>query len=1691
LKTITDFSGRKVDFKYDTDTGDLKEVDFMGRVKKYTYYANSDIKLAHNLEKIIDPRGAATNSPVLTVLYNSGDEVMELDYVELTQNVVFSTGSPSASLTDARGHVKSFNLLNDHPQAVTSGGHTTYFECNDDGLVTKITYPMGNITQYTYDSDNWSRRSQANLLSVESSGNDGSITTSYVYENQYNQVTKIIDPKQNETIMTHDAYGNVKTVKLPDIQDTYNYDYYPSTNQLKSVTDPEGNVTEYIYYPESAPSGDGTQTLNARELDQNTGGYLQMVVIDKGTSENEINITNAYVYNLLGHMLQHLDGKGVLTTYGYDNPFGEPTTVVQGATGADDAPAVNLVNTFQYDDNGNVKQTISRGITTEYEYDRLNRLRFKRFKGGQLIQGFEFQYDNNSNLVKSIDPKSYEVSYTYDVRDLLETVTSGMGADTSSVQYVYNDNGQIYQFTDGENHTYTYTHDSHGRFKEVLDPLGKKVTYGYDANSNLISVEEMGIDSKLMTQEFDYDAANRMTHRKIAKEGDYIVTEIGYDQSGQVTSIMPPNQVAAGTGKTWQITPTGAGLPRQVIDPMGNMTKNIYDKRGWVKQVEETEAGGRQLTHNLTHNVMGATKESGDTIGRNYHYNYDPLKQYLEQVIDPENGLVEYEYDELNRLKEVKRHISFKGDGKIAITRFNYDLNNNLEEIIDDDLNITKYEYDSKNRLRKIYYPLAAGTVEFTYNNNGQVLTYTDLNGTGVSYTYDTAGRVTRKDITLGQDIEGVSYEAFEYDSLGRVWKAKNNDSEVEFEYNREGRVSREYQRLKETVGEQENIIATYQVEYGYDDNGNVTSLTYPSGKVLEITPDDLDRISDIQSGGQSLVNYTYEGVAKVVEKNMRNAAVTMSSSYDDGRRPQTLTYTGADNETFFNKEMDWNKVNMKKHDKENNVGEIYEYDPGHRLRKITDTKENTEKEFVIDGNENVDQVIETKQGVPGTTDYSYNERHQLLGSGVSHDANGNMKTLDGAEYVYNWKNQLVRATTGTGATAEYRYDALGRRIEKVVTVPNNTVLRRYALSGHRVIEERDENDTIQARYTYGNNIDEPVEIERDVDNDGTLESYIPMQNTNGSVIGIASSSGNLLEKVKYSTYGRPTFVYDNVNPHVDQVRIVSGDVYIRFSEKVDQTKAESAVKIKQGVDELSGSFTFDENDRRAIFIPSSALPQSVTLTVVATTALEDTFGNTLETEFSQDFTYTGSDLLVYDRVSPEVEVVNLVNDEFIVEFDEEIDATSITGSIDLTYSSGTITGTVTQVDDKTLKFDPGSTLSDSVNYTINVNTTLTDLSGKNLNDTFSEDFVHTDNDLLIYEKPAPSEHQESVIANTVLFHGRNYEPETGLYYFRARYYHPKLGRFLQTDPMGYEDSMNLYQAFNMNSVNFVDPFGEYSYKDFLVSKVADMKSRGYTEEEIDSFVNRGTFKRGYRQKVDRWIDFQIEEAFKPEDDGEYNAWGRKVALWFQEKASVAKSFWASQDSVITHTIGASVSDFVGGAGQTFNLGTKSGEAIIEYQRYKDFESVVNMAVSIWGEASEAYLTVVGGVKGYRSMKSGPKGPAVTQTENMVKKKPIVIGENIERVEEYARKHGYDYYKPWQNKTVDFDTLMKRNRRRVKDWKREGREIIDIGPDFERRIDRGKKASPNYNMERMELKNYEKYKKAFKRKSKNSGHVID
>jgi len=65
-----------------------------------------------------------------------------------------------------------------------------------------------------------------------------------------------------------------------------------------------------------------------------------------------------------------------------------------------------------------------------------------------------------------------------------------------------------------------------------------------------------------------------------------------------------------------------------------------------------------------------------------------------------------------------------------------------------------------------------------------------------------------------------------------------------------------------------------------------------------------------------------------------------------------------------------------------------------------------------------------------------------------------------------------------------------------------------------------------------------------------------------------------------------------------------------------------------------------------------------------------------------------------------------------------------------------------------------------------------------------------------------------SSISNPYFFTGRRFDAETGLYYYRARYYSPDTGRFLQTDPIGYLAGLNLYTYVGNNPLNWVDPLG-------------------------------------------------------------------------------------------------------------------------------------------------------------------------------------------------------------------------------------------------------------------------------------------
>jgi len=68
-----------------------------------------------------------------------------------------------------------------------------------------------------------------------------------------------------------------------------------------------------------------------------------------------------------------------------------------------------------------------------------------------------------------------------------------------------------------------------------------------------------------------------------------------------------------------------------------------------------------------------------------------------------------------------------------------------------------------------------------------------------------------------------------------------------------------------------------------------------------------------------------------------------------------------------------------------------------------------------------------------------------------------------------------------------------------------------------------------------------------------------------------------------------------------------------------------------------------------------------------------------------------------------------------------------------------------------------------------------------------------------------------STLGTPYLYTGQRLDPETGLYYYRARCYSPSLGRFCQTDPVGYSDDVNGYAYVGNDPTDRSDPTGKYA----------------------------------------------------------------------------------------------------------------------------------------------------------------------------------------------------------------------------------------------------------------------------------------
>ena len=153
-----------------------------------------------------------------------------------------------------------------------------------------------------------------------------------------------------------------------------------------------------------------------------------------------------------------------------------------------------------------------------------------------------------------------------------------------------------------------------------------------------------------------------------------------------------------------------------------------------------------------------------------------------------------------------------------------------------------------------------------------------------------------------------------------------------------------------------------------------------------------------------------------------------------------------------------------------------------------------------------------TTDGV--TENRTHNNMNELVGidgSPLTYDDNGNLIDDGTNTYEYDYENRLTRVTRKSDSTilGHYKYDALGRRVEKQASGTTTA----YYYDENRVIEEQ-VGGSAEATYSYGIDLDEVVSMERGG------QTYYYQMNTLGSVVALTNSSGSIAEHYDYAAYG-------------------------------------------------------------------------------------------------------------------------------------------------------------------------------------------------------------------------------------------------------------------------------------------------------------------------------------------------------------------------------------------------------------------------------------------------------------------------------------------------------------------------------------------------------------------------------------------
>ena len=968
---ITHSSGQSVSFTRD-NLGRITQItDPSGNPQTYTYDGNGD------LVTFADRENHAT-----TFTYNSEHHlltIVDARGINLLTNQYDSAGR-------LIGQTDAFNksLIHDHNvggrvETITDRlGHETRYEYYERGNVLRQVDAKGGVKTFTYDAfDN-----------VLTETNPLGKTTTYTYDAADNR-TSVTDPLNNVTQFTYNGARQVLTVTDPRNKVTTNT-YDAAGTNLLTTTDPLNNTTTFTY---------------------------NLFTGQRTTMKDALNHVTQYGYDANGRLTTETDALNNVTTYGYDT-YGNRTSQTVTRTNAQ-GQLENITTTFTYDKLNRLTRTtfVDGSFTrveyneigqqsatvdqlnhrTEFTYDEMGRLKRTDYADGTHD---ETTYDEEGRRLTSKDRSGRTTSFEYDE---LGRLTKTTYPDNTFTSTTYDAAGEVLTSTDARGKITRFEYDDAGRRTKVKNALNQETTFTYDPNGNQLTMT----DALSHTTTFEYDAINRRT-KTIYEDSSFDLA--GYDELGRNVS------------KT---------------DQAGKTTQFIYDDLGRLKKVKDAL---NQET-NYTYNELGQQLTQTDANNHTTHFEYDQLGRRVKRIL-PAGQFETYSYDTGGNLES---RTDFNG----KTTTFTYDLMRRLlTKVPDASLNqptisftykpsgqratmndvsgTTVYNYDVRNRLESKQTPF--GTLSYTYDDAGNLLTTRSSNANGVSvdYSYDDLNRLsTVKDNRLVALNGGIT--SYGYDPVGNLESyLYPNGVTTSYHYNSLNRLT------SMNLGVGAAALSSYTYTLGAA--GNRTAVAELSGRTVNYTYDDLYRltnetITNDPHGINGAVGYGYDPVGNRLSRTSTLAGVpATTSTYNANDRLTSDSYDNNGNTTSSNS-------NSYAYDFENhltslNTGAVtYIYDgDGNRVAK---TIGGTTTNYLVDTNNTTGyaQVVDELQNGAVTKSFTYGHdliSQRIIGSTVSfysYDGHGSVRLLTDAS---------------AAITDTYDYDAFGNLVQRTGTTSND-----------------------------------------------------------------------------------------------------------------------------------------------------------------------------------------------------------------------------------------------------------------------------------------------------------------------------------------------------------------------------------------------------------------------------------------------------------------------------------------------------------------------------------------------------------------------------------------------------------------------------------------------------------------------------